>query len=322
MSQKTRSLLTLLLKIAVSVLLLYLALRSVDLTGVAERLQKVRTRWLAAVVALVFVQVILLSLRWRQIVLAAKLNLSTPGAVRLGLVATFFNQTLPSTIGGDAARVLMLGRQTAHWAASAYTVLIDRAVGLVALALIVIACLPVTFQIVSDPVARLALILMGAAGVGGAIVFAALGVVRHPLIARFWFTRHLTAAARLLWQIAASASASLQIAALSILIHLFSVAAVWAAAKAIDAPLDPIVALSIVPPVILISTIPISIAGWGVRESAMVTAFGYAGLVQGEGLLVSLIFGAATFAVGAIGGLIWIFSRDRRAGSAHPPESA
>jgi hypothetical protein len=66
--------------------------------------------------------------------------------------------------------------------------------------------------------------------------------------------------------------------------------------------------LFLVPPVVLIATIPVSIAGWGVRESAMVLAFSYAGLVESDGLIISIIFGAMTFVVGAIGGIIWIAS--------------
>jgi len=66
------------------------------------------------------------------------------------------------------------------------------------------------------------------------------------------------------------------------------------------------------PTVILIATVPISIAGWGVREGAMMTAFTFAGLTAADGLVVSVLYGAGLFAVGAIGGAIWIL------GSEHP----
>ena len=65
------------------------------------------------------------------------------------------------------------------------------------------------------------------------------------------------------------------------------------------------------PPVPPIATIPISIAGWGVRESAMVLAFSYAGLPQSDGSLVSALFGLANFAVGIFGGLIWLIAGRR-----------
>ena len=62
----------------------------------------------------------------------------------------------------------------------------------------------------------------------------------------------------------------------------------------------------VVPTVLLISMLPISIAGWGVRESAMVMAFAYCGLPQADGLLVSALLGFAIFVIGIIGGLVWV----------------
>jgi uncharacterized membrane protein YbhN (UPF0104 family) len=63
----------------------------------------------------------------------------------------------------------------------------------------------------------------------------------------------------------------------------------------------------------LITMLPISIAGWGVREATMGLAFGYAGLVTNEGVNVSLLYGAVTFVAGAIGGLVWILSAEKAA---------
>jgi uncharacterized membrane protein YbhN (UPF0104 family) len=61
----------------------------------------------------------------------------------------------------------------------------------------------------------------------------------------------------------------------------------------------------------LIAAIPVSIAGWGVREGAMVTAFTFAGLPNHDALAISALFGAGSFVVGAVGGLIWILSGER-----------
>ncbi len=67
----------------------------------------------------------------------------------------------------------------------------------------------------------------------------------------------------------------------------------------------------LIPPIMLITMLPISIAGWGVREATMMVAFGYAGLAQTDGTVVSLLFGASSFVVGAIGGLVWILSAEK-----------
>ena len=69
--------------------------------------------------------------------------------------------------------------------------------------------------------------------------------------------------------------------------------------------------ISLVPPVMLIMTIPISIGGWGVRETAMVTFFGLIG-VSGEGAFaLSVVFGLTGMAVAIPGGIIWFMSRDK-----------
>ena len=91
-----------------------------------------------------------------------------------------------------------------------------------------------------------------------------------------------------------------------------SVLAAWFTAKAIGSPLGFVQSMLLMPPVILIAAIPISIAGWGVREGAMITAFSYAGLPESDALAISVLFGAGAFIIGAIGGLVWILSRDRK----------
>jgi len=69
-----------------------------------------------------------------------------------------------------------------------------------------------------------------------------------------------------------------------------------------------------VSPVVLLTVIPISIAGWGVREGAMVVAFGYAGLAQSDGLIVSLLFGFGYLVLGIAGGLVWVLTSNGRDG--------
>ena len=76
----------------------------------------------------------------------------------------------------------------------------------------------------------------------------------------------------------------------------------------------------LIPPIMLITMLPISIAGWGVREATMGLAFGYAGLMTNEGINVSLLFGAVSFLVGAFGGLVWIFSAEKAAQGSAPIE--
>ena len=89
-----------------------------------------------------------------------------------------------------------------------------------------------------------------------------------------------------------------------------SVLIAWCAAQSVDAPFQLWHALLLLPPVLLIASVPISIAGWGVRESTFVLAFSYAGLSEADGLVVSVLFGAAFFIAGLAGGLTWLLSSE------------
>ena len=102
-----------------------------------------------------------------------------------------------------------------------------------------------------------------------------------------------------------------KIAVLSLLVHVLAVVIAWCCVRAIAAPADFEQLFMLIPPIMLITMLPISIAGWGVREATMMVAFGYAGLVPADGTVVSLLFGAAYFIVGAIGGLVWILSAEK-----------
>ena len=109
-----------------------------------------------------------------------------------------------------------------------------------------------------------------------------------------------------------------KIAVLSFLVHLLAVVIAWCVVRSIAAPVLFGQVFQLIPPVMLITMMPISIAGWGVREATMGLAFGYAGLMTSEGVNVSLLFGAVSFIVGAFGGLVWIFSAEKAAKGSAP----
>ena len=310
-------------KAAVTALLIYFAVRSVNLQTVMERVADIDAAWLALVIAVLIAQIGVQAVRWQQIVQAAGFPLAAAASARLSFIAAFFNQTLPSTIGGDAARIWMLAQgHKAGWRIATYSVFVDRAIGVVALALLVSFCLPWTYGFVQDSIARLAVTLVGVAGIAGGMVFAALSLFRGTRIEKLWGVHHLIAASMVLRQVARPARRVALVAASSLLIHLATVLAAWATARAVGAPVGFLLMTCLIPPVVLIATVPITIAGWGLRESLMITAFTLAGLNSSDALVISLLIGVANFAVGLIGGGLWVASRLRFKEMEAEPEAA
>ena len=300
-----RRLMSFLFKAGISALLLYLSLRRVDLDGIAQRLGGLDLRWMTFMFFMLCVQMALVALRWREIVETCGAKLSIATALSYSFIGQFFSQVLPSTVGGDAVRIWLLARSGAGWPTASYSVLIDRVVGVSALAVLVILCLPWTLNMIHDPIARATVTLIGFGTLAGALVFLAFGIVRLRVVDRWWLTRHLAAASCAAWRLCQSGIGA-RVVAFSFAIQVMTAMVAWGAAMAAHAAIDFIDALFLVLPVLLIATIPVSIAGWGVRESAMMLAFSYAGLAGGDGLIVSILFGVMNLALGAIGGIVWV----------------
>jgi uncharacterized membrane protein YbhN (UPF0104 family) len=306
------------IKILISAALLYLALRKVNLAELASRINIASLGWIGMAIAVTFLQILVGVLRWREISAECGAPLPLRQAMRFNLIGAFFNQTLPSSIGGDAVRLWLVARGGAGWRAATYSIFVDRAIGLIALAIIIVASLPWSYSLISDPHGRSALLFVDFAALAGGAGFLVLGRLHWPWLKRWWATHHLHACSVIANRVIFGRKHGPAVAALSTLVHVLTVVIVWCVVQSIAAPVVFSQIFQLLPPVMLITMLPISIAGWGVREATMGLAFGYAGLITSEGVNVSLLFGAVTFLVGAFGGLVWIFSAEKAARGSAP----
>jgi len=69
--------------------------------------------------------------------------------------------------------------------------------------------------------------------------------------------------------------------------------------------------LVVMPAVVLVSSLPISVAGWGVRELAMITAFGMLSVPPDSALALSVVLALTATAISLPGGVIWLWSRSK-----------
>lgn len=298
------------LKIGISAGLLYWATRGVDLGVVAGHFVRLDAVWVAVAVAALATQTAIAAQRWSWIATKLGATLNAPRAIRYTFVGVFFNQALPSTVGGDAMRVWLLGRADRQWKRALYSVFVDRAAGVGFLAAVVAACLPWSLELIAAPEGRAAVMLIGLGGVAGLVIGLALGFATPGPRLASWRL------ARVLFEIAGASRAALLdrargpgIALVSVVIHVLTVVAAWCLARAIAISPSALNMLILIPPVMLISMIPVSIGGWGIREGVMVVAFGYAGVESSQALAVSVLLGVSTLAVATAGGVFWLAER-------------
>ena len=300
-------------KILISAALLYFALRKVNLYELAARIDVGSLGWIGLAIAVAFLQIFIGVLRWREIGAECGAPIGLRQGMRFNVIGTFFNQTLPSSIGGDAVRLWLVARAGAGWRAATYSIFVDRAIGLIALAIVIVASLPWSYNLITDPNGRSALLLVDFAALAGGLGFLVFGALPWPWLRRWWGTHHLHACAVIANRVIFSWDRGPKVAVLSLLVHVLAVVIAWCVVQSITAPVTFGQVFQLVPPVMLIAMLPISIAGWGVREATMALAFGYAGLMTNEGVNVSLLFGAVYFIVGVFGGLVWVFSPEKSA---------
>ena len=170
-------------KAAVSIGLLYFALARTDFSAVSERLSRLDMTWGLLAVAVLGVQIVLISIRWRKIAESCRAGLSLGRACHLNLIATFFNQVLPSTVGGDAYRAWGAYRRGVPGADAVASVLVDRIFALVSLVIMIVLGLWWLLDIIQAPAARwiVAVVVFGA--------FAGFAALIALVSARQWLQR-------------------------------------------------------------------------------------------------------------------------------------
>src|SRR3954453_11315531 len=185
-----RKFLVLSARILVSCALLYFAFRGIDFAELQTRLTSNSAIWFAGWMTLavltIVVQVFLGAVRWHEISARCQAPLTVPQAFRYNMIGTFFNQTLPSTIGGDAVRLWLVGSTGAGWRLATYSVLVDRAIGLIALAIVVVASLPWSYDLIANARGRLALLLIDIAAISAGLGFLLLGRLPWSWLKTFW----------------------------------------------------------------------------------------------------------------------------------------
>lgn len=288
------------LQVVASLALLGALVAFVDFEALAARFAAADAVWMAAGLGVGGVQLAALGLRWwllnRRLHLAA--NVGAARHVALSGLTQAASQVLPSSIGGDAVRVIALRRLGVPLAQGLMSVASDRVAGLLGLLGLVLFALALGGVPRGAEDAALAAGIAAAAG--ATLVLAGPWIAARPavttLATRLGIAPTLEAASRLL----RDPLAALGLFALSVVPHALNVAMAWCAARALGLEIDLTILAIAVPLALLVMTLPISVAGWGVREAVLVFALGLGGVAAHDALAVSVTWGAMLLALGML----------------------
>jgi hypothetical protein len=243
-----------------------------------------------------------------------------PALIQSFLVALFFNNFLPSNIGGDVIRIRDSSRVTGSKTLAATVVLTDRVIGLIGLVLV--AAMGATMVAglaghVPSPIwpSWLWAGFLGATMVSAPAVLAPAGVGRllQPLTVLHpeWVGDRIDGVTGALARFRDRPSAIARCFGGAVFVQTTVVIFYIAVAHALHVPVAPWDLAVIVPLSFVVQMLPVSVNGFGVREATFSFYFARVGLPLESALALSLVAAVLIMFFSLSGAVVW-FTRGHR----------
>lgn len=255
--------------------------------------------WIGAVILYAMTQVVS-GWRWRIIAAPLGFQQSLMQFTGFYFVGMFFNLILPTSVGGDVVRAYYLDGRSGRKLNAFLSVFSDRLSGL--LVLLALASVAALFCPVELP-------WWIHASVWGTVGCAAAGFALLPqLLSSSLLNARLERIGR---EVLRSLTFVVRPAplVLSIVVQAANVVLVWMVGQAIAAPIPASYYWILVPMVTLLTLLPVSLNGMGVREGAMVLFLAPLGVPEGTALSLGFLWFCVFTTTGLCGGLVYLFGR-------------
>lgn len=309
------------LRILVSAGLLFWVLRQADIRHLVSRFSTARVEWLIAALAVNSLGNVFGAWRWQILLKSQGRRAGVPFLFGSYMVGLFFNNFLPSTIGGDVVRAASVKKKAGGTLTEHLTVvLVERMIGLFATLTLGGAAALTGHASDLDP--RVPWLLGGALLISIAgIYFAISRRVRtrlRPVVPRLPIAFVRDTVAKMIdafEQFSKARPALVGNFALSIIFQFLLIVHFWLIQFAFGESVPFTTFLVVVPLVFCVMMLPIGINGLGVRESAFVWFMTRAGMNPSAALAVSLASYAIAVVQGVVGGAVHLGREARGRGA-------
>lgn len=299
--------LSFILKLTISAGIVYLLAQKTDLVRVKAILFNLSPLSLILALGCAAGANLFLALRMRTLLVTYGHRLPLGLLFRQILIGFGLSQCLPSNIGGDVYRAVLLQRSHVSWHTAITSLILDRLSGMFDLALFCLILVPLHFQVLmSTDLGWMVLACVGILLSGVAALFII------PLMEKQlrWipFAEHIFNFADNFYTLIKSPSI-IKILFFSACGMIFFVLMPYVLAVDMEIPVQlnqVIVSASVV---ILITAIPLSLGGWGLREGAMVISLGAFGIPETDAVTLSVVWGIMQLLFGLIGLGVWLMYR-------------
>lgn len=289
-------------KVAVSAALLVYLARQIE-GNVLQGIGSVLSGPVTIVVVGIFWGIFVLgAVRWQRLTMVSGTAWRFFDSLSLNFIGQFFNQLLPTSFGGDAVRAWYARSKDVGLVRAGALVLSDRIIGLSLMALLIALLLSSMDLLRGKEAARLQIWAIVAVCILGAVGFAA----AVPLFARYSGLSLLAWSGRLLIDALRDPKAAAWIIVVTLFAHILNGVAGYLLIQTAwpDAPAASCVLLFLA--AALVSAVPVSYAGWGVREASIVYFLGEVGVGADAAFGASVMYGVLLALASLPGALFWV----------------
>ena len=277
--------------------------------------------WVLARIGPFALSVLIQAWRWRVFLRLEGIEVGTWLAFRRTWTARFFAYALPGSLGNDAFRIIESGDFADSRQAVARSVLLDRVIGMLGLLLYVsFAGLVWSIAVPQWPLAWLS-----GAGVLGAL--AALGWLAGRASSRMAAALARRVPGERVRSFAESLADSLTVlqehrgalvsaTVATLAFNLVTASGSWLGFQALGVEIGLAVVLAIMPIVHLMSMLPISVNGLGLREGVFILLFAAAGVPAAPAAAVAILLNVTGTLMSMLGGVLYLAERRRIAAPA------
>lgn len=308
-----------LVKVLVSAGLLWVLLARVDLSRLWQTARAASPAWLGVGLVLYFVMCAISAWRWRVLLRVQQVTLPLARLLTSFLVATFFNNFLPSNIGGDVVRISDTARAAGSKTLATTVVVLDRGIGL--LGLLFVAALGASLSADQSSAATVGGVAVLWVVFAGAVLLAAPLVVAPDLVGRVlrplerlhqeWVSERLARLTAALGRFR-DMPMSLTICFVGgVAVQLTLVAFYLAVARGLAIDISAAQLAVLVPLSFVVQMIPVSVNGFGVREATFTLYFARLGLPAESAFALSFL-GAVLIMVFSLSGAAAYVLRGRQ----------
>ena len=305
---KRRQLVFILIKFAISIALIAFIFSRISLNTLVTFAANVDAWPVLCACILMLMQFPLAGWRWKIVLKSCGPEASVALLQSLVWIGQFVNQVMPTFLVGDGVRAWYLYREGISGRASVSSLLIDRIAGVVGLLMLIV----ITNAVIADRIGGASawtILGLAAAGIGAA----AAGCLLCKFILERRFASKWPAFEFLVehvWKLATDWRSLTLIIVLAFGTNVIASLAAYVLAFAFHIELSLLDSLALIPVALFATLIPISIAGWGVRESTLVVLLGWVGIPAEQAFALSIGYGFITIVAALPGGLIWAQSRE------------